>query len=1243
MEDYDKFVQRCLSRLRSSEEEEEEEEEGHNKPSPSLIRFYGLPILPPLLSGEQREEMQRHRDAAQEAAVHTKLQDDARMAYVQTILHSVQLRNTPTLEELLQESEVNSKSSYSHNTSGGSVSQSSYFMVTKDSLSLSPPPERKEKDSVSLSPFTSTTYCAFFASNVTPLQSYQEGCLIDQHYSQQGSQPNPLNSACHQSESSGYATFENAENTTSVSGRIDAGRESHGFGSSKGAYNMAGFFLYNTSNTITKMPDIISHPPIDGDELERSGLESSFCSDFIVVKDTSFSSCQEESVMCDHLPVERSKSNQEDSTEGEDNLPVTTVLDFDEDHNLDQIEGPVPSSENIHSDNPELSQTLSSHCPTAELHIQHNPTETEPLSNHVDEAEPSEEPYRLSLQALLKKSQEYRRRQRMLRNQAKNTKIQERTQEQPRARTEEQNLSDKENDEFPYKGTVTAEGKKTKEKKGTFIRSVETPPKKFVENESMIECDFFGKRANSTSESTHLTGDGKTKEMTSVEEETTKNNKLNLSQEIRTEPKQISAFPQQQPMSSEASPVQEAFYLTTSPTAFHKEVWKYHTIPTPNFCRSPVHCKSKGSIQDGEAVDVAETSKRNILVNTGLNEDHKVEEVNLGHHSSPTAVPSTVNLTAEADVTGVLTKSSQHIDQLESNLSGLKVLISDLESTLTENLGNHSQTESNTQSEFSFEGFKHSEQIKNEHVQLHQSDCDNWEEKLRDDDNSNDAEEDQRYREWPRRQSLDNYKNLHEDTEPEPSISDMNNVPVIVEVKGTELGHLSELSLVKPIATERGKEKGTCKQGLTKSYGQHGGSRQQQPPPKCILSAAQRLRIPDIFRNGPSESTAPRNVSVLSDASNHPVEGRNEMAVEDHDSTHLPSLNQSYDVDAPSGLWLLDGSGSDLGSKGHLVQEKHLTPESGGEGQAGGSKVKRRLLMQMTEETRERSADTSRGTDSVVRPNSSTPKAAGRRQEAHGSQKDKQEQLKQAHAAQVRALQDEHRRQQEDLLQALAVRYRLLQSVSFPCSMSSSRLGDTLTFSTLSQPSSPLSERYRPLLLAAVKGFLTRRLLRTERVAQLVRTIRDTQQFLQALQRQSPGRAEFCSRQDILLQERVTLQLRAARYEVSDIFFSLSAGERMQLISWDRELAREREHRRQSGHTGRPRGKSSLSAATQKSLERKRGIMIQKKAAGRHRGVVTKTGHNSGSSGEQPPETKRGQFRANPQRVPKSTYSSRPR
>ncbi|XP_075946624.1 uncharacterized protein cp110 [Anarhichas minor] len=1190
MEDYDRFVQHRLSHLRTSKEE-------HHTPraASSLIRFYGRSILPPLLSETQREEMQQHREAAQRAAVHTTLKDDSRMAYVQTILHSVQLRKTPTLEELLQESEVNTTSSYSHNTIGGAASQRNVSVGTSGSLLLSPPPGRKEKDGVSLPPLTSTTCSAFFAS-VTPQQSEQEGCLIEQPYSQPGSQP------IHQSPSSGHVTYENVENTTGVSVRVDAERGSPGFGSSEEAYyynnnnNMGGFFLHNTSNTIAKMPDIINYPPIDGEELERSGLESSFCNNLIVVKDICCTLHHEDSVICEPSPVEKSES-----TEGGDELPFSTVLDVDKDHYVDTIEGPVSSSENSGlTDTLELSQMLSTHhSPTAELHIRHDSTESEPADNHVDEATPSEEPYRLSLQALLKKSQEYRQCQRMLRNHAKNTRIQERTQEQTRA--EEQSLSDKENDEFPYNRTVTTEGKKTPERKGTFIPSEETSAKRSWKNERTIESEFFGEKSNFKSESTHLTGDGHTKEITTVGEETIfKNNKLNISQEVITEPKQISTVLLRPPTSSETSPVQEAFYLTTCPAAFYNGVGKYHSIPAPNFCRSPVHCKSKGSIQDGETLNGAETSKE-VFVETGL-----IEEVNLARNSSPTAVPPAVNLMVEGDVTSLSAKNSQHIDQLESNLSSLKVLISDLESTLTENMEN--QTESNTQRELSLKGIKHSRQ--------HDDD---------DDDDSNDAEQHQRYGEWPGGR-LDNFTKMQEDTGAELSRCDTDDVPLI------------ELTLVKTLATERGKEK-RCKEGLTKTDGHHGGSR--RPTAKCILSVTQRLRIPDVFRKVPS--AASHNVSVLSDTSNRPAESRSETAGDGHDSTRSPSLNQSYDVDAPSGLWLRDGSGSDTGSKGHLVQEKRLTPESGGEGQGGTSRVKRRLLMHMTEETRDGSSDPGRGAGSVVRPNSSTPRAAVPRYGGRSSRGDKQEELKQAHAAQVRALQDEHRRQEEELLQALALRSRRLQSVSFPCSMSSSHLGDTLTFSALSQPSSPLSEHYRPLLAAAVKGFLARRLLKTERVAQLVRTTRDTHQLLLALQQQSPGRGEFSSRQDLLLQERVTLQLRAARYEVYDIFFSLSAGERMQLISWDRELAKERELRRQSGNAGQSRGKSSLSTATQKSLERKRGMMIQKKAAERHMGAVTRTGHNTGLSAEQPPETKRGQFRANPQRVPKSTYSSRPR
>lgn len=873
--------------------------------------------------------------------------------------HKLQLRKTPTLEELLRESEIITKSSYPQNNSDGEESQSNFSVRTKDSVLLLPPPVGNVKDGVSLPPMTSTTYSAFFTSNVTPQQSYHKGCLIDHNDRQQGSQPTSLNGVSHQSVSSGYMTYENVENTTSVSGRFDLGSGSHDFGSLEGVYNMGGFFLHNTSNTIAKMPDIISYPPIDGEELERSGLESSFSNNSTGKKDICCTSFQEDSVICDHLPGEKSESNYLDGTESEENPPLTTVPDLDRDHSFDRI-GATEVSEN----SPEISPTLSSHhCLKTELHIQPEPKEAEPADRHIDEAEPSEEPYRLSLQALLKKSQEYRRRQRMLRNQAKNTKIQERTQEQERARAEEQSHSDKENDEFPSKGTVTTEETKTKDKRGSFIPTMEMSTKKSWENERVIESEFVGKNLSLKSESTYSTGDEKTKEMPSVEEEAVfKINKLNSSQEVITEPEEIGALLQQQPMLTETSLVQEAFYLTTSPTALYKGVGKYHTIPAPNLCRSPVHYKSRGSSKDGEAADGAEK----VVGKSGLNADHKIDiESSLGHQNIHTALASPVSVMVEGNITmdGMdLAMSSQHIDQLESNLSSLKLLISDLESKVKENLENHSQTESNTQSECSFKGIKHSEQVKNDQL-LQQSECNYLEEKMRDDGDSNYAE----YRQWPSRQSFNNCQNTHDDTG--LSLCETDNFPLIVQGKGTERVNISELRLVKTITAERKKENVTGKEGLTKTY----SCRKQQPTSKCILSVAQRMRIPDVFRNVPPESTVQCNVSVLSDTSNHPVDRRNETAVKGHDSTHTPSLNQSYDVDTPSDLWLLDQSGSDLGSKGRLAQEKHLTPESGGEGQGGVSKVKRRLLMYGTEETQETSPDTSGRASSVVRPNSSIP------------------------------------------------------------------------------------------------------------------------------------------------------------------------------------------------------------------------------------------------------------------------------
>lgn len=872
----------------------------------------------------------------------------------------MQLRKTPTLEELLQESEVSTRSSNCHKASDGSVSHSSYFTGTADNILFPPLPEWKEKDGASLPPLTSTTYSAFFASNVTPQQKYQEGCLNNQHTSQQGSPLNSQNGVSHQSASSGYVTYENVENTPSVSGRIESGRASLGFSSSEGACNAGGFFLHSTSNTIAKMPDIISHPPIDGEELEKSGVESSLCQDLLVGKDLSCSSLQLDSIMCDHSPAERCESSHVDGTEPKDCLPVTAEVDLKEGHGLDR--------NSDFSGSPEFSHPSAHHCPATEPHIQHEPTDPESADSHVDEAEPSVEPYRLSLQALLKKSQEYRRRQRMLRNQAKNTKIQERTQEQARQSADERSLSDKENEELPQKGTVTAEGTKPREGRDVFILSGE--PKKSWESQRMVESRCFGEKTNLKSGSTHLIGDGNMKEKTVAQEETAfKNNKLNISLDVITEPKQISALPPQQLVLTETSSAQGALDSTACPTSFHRGAGKYHTIPAPSFCRSPIHCKS--SIQDGEAAERAEASKRKILVGAKLDKHPKVEGGKSEQPDGLGAGPSDVGR-AETKVSAA---SSQHIDQLESNLSGLKALISDLEATLTENLSSHSQAGGDVPREFSFE-----QKNEREHARLRRSDEDYLQGKL-----GGGADDSEGNTRSPGTQSSRDLGNVHEDTGLEQSVSDLDSLPLPVEVPGAETVNLNQLRLVKTLATERAKEKGAFKEGLTKSQGR-GGCRMQQPPAKCILSAAQQLRIPEVFRKAPSETAAPCDLSVLSDASNHPAERRNGKAAEGHDCSRLPSLNQSYDVDAPSNLWYLEGSGSDLGLTSCPGQEKHRTPESGDGGQGGDSKVKRRLIMHTVAETRDGRADGSRGAGPAVRPNSSTPKGKtclNRSQRAH--------------------------------------------------------------------------------------------------------------------------------------------------------------------------------------------------------------------------------------------------------------------
>nr|XP_057930774.1 uncharacterized protein si:ch73-100l22.3 isoform X2 [Doryrhamphus excisus]XP_057930782.1 uncharacterized protein si:ch73-100l22.3 isoform X2 [Doryrhamphus excisus] len=1036
MEDYDTFMLKRFSLLRKKEEE-------HKAPASSAICFYGRPILPPVLTEKRRRQMQQHRKAAHENAVSQKLKDNQKMAYVQTILHNVQLRNSPTLADLLQELKVDAESLCNSSECSADTVQETTRPRTRGG--------------------------ALVSSRVTPQQSNQERCPVEQREKQQVSQPCSFESVNHWSASSGYATHENMKNAT-VSESLDLMSVCL-----VGGNYTNDFFLHNTSNTIARMPDIISYPPIDGEELERSGLESSFGRDFIGRTDSSCSIIPQDSVTSDHFPGEKSANGRVDSAKSPGKFPEPSSLHKDEGQRSEKVIVAWKSCSS--SDIPKSAQSpCIDCCPSTEQLIEHDPGKTAPADKQIPQAQ-SQPPHRPSLQDLLKKSQEYRRQQRMLRNQARNARIQERAHEQPRV--EEQSLSDKENDGFRYK---SAEGRRPKERRCLFNKIVNATCKK--PSEKLFQEELIGKKANSY---------------------------------LERVPEQI-LFPQQRPLSIERCQTQD--YQTTNVPITVEAKGNHHSIPVPNFSKSPISSQVSSPDETGKF-------RGKALVSSSFSESHKAEEEG--------------SLGQQSDGPSVLADDSQHIKQLESCLFSLKEVISDLGSSILDIEGK-------------------------------------WEDRS---DEDHAGEKVHRHQLVSSRQSLDFCRNV---------------VSSVLWEKGKDAVPFSELILVNNFTTVGGnKEK-----GFHKSSG--------QPPAKCSHSVAQGMQICDVFTSTLSDPTLWQSASV-------PTERKSDTTEEGDGSIHLLSLNQSYDVDTPSGMWDLEVSGSDRGSSNDFAQGKQLNPEGvvGTEGMSSKQMVMHKNMDRSAAPTG--SEDIPEGKPGCT---AISPWRASR-----------EEELRQVHAAQVRALQEEHRRQQEELLQALSARYHLVLSPSFLCS----HLEDKMTFSQPCQPPSAHLEHCRPLLLAAIKGYLTRRLLRTERVAQLVRTIGDMQQFLQAFQQHDP-KGEVCSKEDRLLQQRVALQLRVARYEVYNIFFCLSVTERMQLISLDRELARQRVRRRQMGHTHCPKGRSSLSAATQKSLQRKRGMLIQRKVSERHK---------TGFAGVQLLEAKPGQLKTKLLRISLSSNSCRPR
>lgn len=115
-------------------------------------------------------------------------------------------------------------------------------------------------------------------------------------------------------------------------------------------------------------------------------------------------------------------------------------------------------------------------------------------------------------------------------------------------------------------------------------------------------------------------------------------------------------------------------------------------------------------------------------------------------------------------------------------------------------------------------------------------------------------------------------------------------------------------------------------------------------------------------------------------------------------------------------------------------------------------------------------------------------------------------------------------------------------------------------------------------LCAVARGFLTRRLLASEKVQHLAKTVRDASAVLDTMRGSRNA--------DSALKHRLCTQLQVARQTVHEIFFELPVEERLAYIAHTRLLRHERSFR---AHEVPPRqqARGRLSAATLKSLQRR--------------------------------------------------------
>ncbi len=128
--------------------------------------------------------------------------------------------------------------------------------------------------------------------------------------------------------------------------------------------------------------------------------------------------------------------------------------------------------------------------------------------------------------------------------------------------------------------------------------------------------------------------------------------------------------------------------------------------------------------------------------------------------------------------------------------------------------------------------------------------------------------------------------------------------------------------------------------------------------------------------------------------------------------------------------------------------------------------------------------------------------------------------------------------------------------------------------------------RYRfERLSAIVKGHLTRRLLKTERVQGIVQSMRDSLGIALRLHRETSDQQPRM--EDVELHRRLLQQLQKDSQWFHDIFFKYSVQQRMSIIRLDRDMKFERQFRGGSHQATNEKPKKRVSAVTMARLQHK--------------------------------------------------------